>query len=71
MKAKMLGGPYDGIELNVKDDLQHLILQVNVSPAIQIADAVTYVCLARYECIMKNDVVAHFRFRSLSSGQDA
>lgn len=63
----MIGGPYDGLELNVSDQLQFLILQVHVSPAIQIANAVTFECLARYELIMKNDVISHFRFRSISA----
>jgi hypothetical protein len=67
MKAEMIGGPYDGIVLQVKDDLQWVILQVHVSPAIQIANSVTFTCLARYELIMKNDVTSHFRFRSISA----
>jgi hypothetical protein len=67
MKAEMIGGPYDGIQLQVKDDLQWIVLQVHVSPAIQVANAVTFTCLARYELIMKNDVISHFRFRSISA----
>lgn len=66
MRAKFIDGPYDGLEVQVKEGLQWVQLQVHVSPAIQIADAVTYTCLARYELIMRNDYISHYRFRSLS-----
>lgn len=67
MRAKFIDGPYDGLEVQVKDDLFKIQLQVHVSPAIQIADAKTFTCLATYELIMKNDMIAHFRFRSISA----
>lgn len=67
MKAKFIDGPYDGLEVQVKDGLQWVLLQVHVSPAIQIANAQTFTCIARYELIMRNDVISHYRFRSISA----
>jgi hypothetical protein len=67
MRAQFAGGPYDGLTIHVKDNMQWINLPVSISPAIAIANAVTFTCHARYEVIMKNDFVWHYQFRSISA----
>jgi len=67
MRANFAGGPYDGLVLHVKDNLQWINLPVEVSPAIALENLTRFVCHARYEVIMKNDFIWHYQFRSISA----
>jgi len=66
MLARFGEGPYDGVSLHVKENLDHIILPVTVRTTLKMCER-TISAQALYRLVSSNDYECRYQFESLKA----